>query len=304
MESPPVLSTFELRIIIGVIGVIVMALIVFFGSPRKKKANNGRRTALRLDDELPDGRFEPSMGDADQNYDEDTDTGSAQGEFNIDEGADEVPIERFGSAHGDDDTPSTRSDLARADPDLPHRSVLPSVPSRPSRPDAEAESVSRPSVRSNVGIRPAGPIDRIVTLYVSARSGETFNGSDLIVAAEKAGLEFGDMNIFHRMAPGKLDKGPVFSMATMTKPGNFDMKHIAQLETPGITLFMTLPGPMAALDAWDTMLPTAQRIAELLDGVVLDEQRHILGRQRIAHLRDELRAWDRAQDRQRIKPSW
>ena len=76
------------------------------------------------------------------------------------------------------------------------------------------------------------------------------------------------------------------------------------LITTALVLFMTLPGPMAALDAWDTMLPTAQRIAELLDGVVLDEQRHILGRQRIAHLRDELRAWDRAQDRQRIKPSW
>lgn len=300
--QPPVLSPNELRIIIGVIGLIVMALIVFFGNPRKKKGNTGRRTALRLDDELPDGRFEPSMGDADQDYGDDVDAEPSQGEFNIDDEDDEVPIERFGSAHGDDDLPPLRSDLTRADPELPRRSVSPSVPSRPSRHDAEP--VSRPSVRSNVGIRPAGPIDRIVTLYVSARSGETFNGSDLVVAAEKAGLEFGDMNIFHRMAPGKFDKGPVFSMATMTKPGNFDMKQIAQLETPGITLFMTLPGPMAALDAWDTMLPTAQRIAELLDGVVLDEQRHILGRQRIAHLRDELRAWDRAQDRQRIKPSW
>jgi cell division protein ZipA len=39
------------------------------------------------------------------------------------------------------------------------------------------------------------------------------------------------------------------------------------------------------------MLPTAQRMAELLDGVVLDESRNALGRQRIAHIRDELRAW-------------
>jgi cell division protein ZipA len=41
------------------------------------------------------------------------------------------------------------------------------------------------------------------------------------------------------------------------------------------------------------MLPTAQRMAELLDGVLLDESRNALGRQRIQHLRDELRAWDR-----------
>ena len=46
----------------------------------------------------------------------------------------------------------------------------------------------------------------------------------------------------------------------------------------------------------DTMLPTAQRMAELLDGVVLDEERNALGRQRIAHIRDELRAYDRQRE--------
>ncbi|KAG1222716.1 hypothetical protein G6F68_020564 [Rhizopus microsporus] len=34
-------------------------------------------------------------------------------------------------------------------------------------------------------------------------------------------------------------------------------------------------------------------MAELLDGVVLDDSRNALGRQRIAHIRDELRAYDR-----------
>ncbi|MFZ2237278.1 MAG: cell division protein ZipA [Dokdonella sp.] len=290
METPPVLSTFELRVIIGVIGLIVMALIFFLGSPRKKKAvTTGRRTMLRLDDELPNGRFEPSLGDPDAE--------PAQSGFDIDDD-DDLPVERFGSAQGDDDLPEMHVD------EPPRRASSPSVPSRPSRHEPAPVPVARASTRSTLGVRPTGAIDRIVTLYVSARAGETFNGSDLVVAAEKAGLQFGDMNIFHRMAPGKFEKGPVFSMATMTKPGNFDMKQIAQLATPGITLFMTLPGPMSALDAWDTMLPTAQRIAELLDGVVLDEQRHILGRQRIAHLRDELRGWDRGQERQQIKPSW
>ena len=44
------------------------------------------------------------------------------------------------------------------------------------------------------------------------------------------------------------------------------------------------------------MEPTAQRMAELLDGVVLDEERNALGRQRIAHIRDELRAYDRQRE--------
>lgn len=151
------------------------------------------------------------------------------------------------------------------------------------------------------GARPAQPIERIVTLFVAARDGETIPGADLVVAAEKAGLTFGDMGIFHRLISGKLDAGPLFSMANMIKPGSFDMRGIDELRTPGVSFFMTLPGPLPALDAWEAMLPTAQRLAELLDANVLDEERNALGRQRIAHLRDELRAWDRKQERNQIR---
>ena len=165
------------------------------------------------------------------------------------------------------------------------------------RPRAGQADPQRPAP----GVRPNQAIDRIVTLFVAARSGETFSGANLIVAAEKAGLTFGDMGIFHRLMPGKPQVGPVFSMANMIKPGNFDMRHIDELRTPGVSFFLTLPGPLPALDAWDAMLPTAQRLAELLDGSVLDEERNTLGRQGVAHIRDELRAYDRKQDRTQIR---
>ncbi len=160
----------------------------------------------------------------------------------------------------------------------------------------------QPAVRSTVGTRSDRTIERIVTLFVAARVGETLAGSDVVVAAEKAGLQFGDMGIFHRLVIGKVVDGPVFSMANMVKPGNFDMSRLDETRTPGVTLFMTLPGPLPALDAWEMLLPTAQRLAELLDAQVLDEGRNALGRQRIAHLRDELRAWDREQERNQIRP--
>jgi cell division protein ZipA len=88
----------------------------------------------------------------------------------------------------------------------------------------------------------------------------------------------------------------VFSVANIMKPGSFDMVEIQSLQTPAIAFFLTLPAPVSALEAWDMMLPTAQRMAELLDGVVLDEERNALGRQRIAHIRDELRAYDRQRE--------
>lgn len=58
------------------------------------------------------------------------------------------------------------------------------------------------------------------------------------------------------------------------KPGSFDMANIRAMETPAIAFFLTLPAPLTALDAWEKMLPTVQRMAELLDGLVLDDSRN------------------------------
>ncbi len=146
--------------------------------------------------------------------------------------------------------------------------------------------------------------DKIVSLHVAAREGAMIRGCDLVVAAEKAGLRFGAMSIFHRMVDGRPEQGAIFSVANMVKPGTFDLSALEQLATPGLSFFMTLPGPLSGLDAWDTMLPTAQRMAELLDAIVLDEQRNALGRQRIAHIREDLRRYDRKREGEVVGARW
>ncbi|MFN9965845.1 MAG: cell division protein ZipA, partial [Lysobacteraceae bacterium] len=155
--------------------------------------------------------------------------------------------------------------------------------------------------RSTLGARPEAAFDRIVTLYLAARAGESLHGPDIVVACEKAGLAFGHMDIFHRLDDQHPERGPIFSLANLVKPGSFDMARLGEIRTPGVSLFMTLPGPLPALDAWETLLPAAQRMAELLDAVLLDEERNALGRQRIAHLREEMRNYDRKRDAQNIR---
>ncbi|MBK8284377.1 MAG: cell division protein ZipA [Ahniella sp.] len=167
----------------------------------------------------------------------------------------------------------------------------------------EPELVPLPP-ESQVGARTQERIDRIVTLFVCAEEGEFMRGSDIVVAAEKTGLTYGHLGIFHSLIPGKPELGPIFSVASMVKPGHFEMRKIQELRTPGLTLFMALPGPMRALDAWDSMFPIANRLGELLGAQVLDEHRNALGRQRVQHLRDELRAYDREQDKNVIKRPW
>jgi len=170
--------------------------------------------------------------------------------------------------------------------------------------DYSGERVSQPElglpggtpvagVESDLGKRPSQDFDKIVSLYVAAKAGQLLRGEDIVVAAEKTGLTYGHMNVFHRLIEGHPERGPVFSMANILQPGSFDMTHIRDMETPAIAFFLTLPAPMTALEAWEKMLPNVERMAELLGGVVLDDSRNTLGRQRIQHIREELRAYDR-----------
>src|SRR5690606_14020775 len=149
-------------------------------------------------------------------------------------------------------------------------------------------SAGAASPNSERGRRVRGDSGKIVSLYVAARAGQVLRGPDVVVAAEKAGLTYGHMNVVHRLVESHPERGPIFSVANIRTPGSFEMASIQSLETPAIAFFLTLPAPVSALDAWDAMLPAAQRMAELLDGVLLDESRNALGRQRIAGLRDEL----------------
>ena len=166
--------------------------------------------------------------------------------------------------------------------------------------DYSSDAVSQPelglpgaTLESDLGKRPNQDFDKIISLYVAARAGHTLRGEDIVVAAEKTGLTFGHMNVFHRLVENHPERGPIFSMANILQPGSFDMANIRELETPAIAFFLTLPAPLTALDAWEKLLPNVQRMAELLDGVVLDDGRNALGRQRIMHIREELRAYDR-----------
>jgi len=143
------------------------------------------------------------------------------------------------------------------------------------------------------GERTSSEFDRIVTLFLVAREGGSIGGPDLMVAAEKAGLVFGDKCVYHRLIDGKPDQSPVFSMANLTEPGSFEISAMDRMTTPGVCFFMTLPGPLSALESLDTLLPAAERMAELLDAQLLDEERNALGRQRILSLRDEMRQYDR-----------
>lgn len=279
----------QLRIILLVLGLIFIGAVYWFGRPQKP--GQGRRLSERGGERVgSEARAEPAFGsDAHDSLDK-----VIQAEL--------ARLER--TLAGDEVDASPESGATRQPPRAASRTTTESM--QQGRADAESTDEDQEEEplheASRVGARPTPEFDKVVSLIVAARAGTLLHGGDILVAAEKAGLVFGDMQIFHRMPEGRPEAGPIFSVANVVKPGNFDLRQPDRTQTPGVTFFMTLPGPLPALDAWETMLPAAQRFAELLDAVVLDDERNALGRQRVQFLRDELRAYDRERERQSKRP--
>lgn len=131
---------------------------------------------------------------------------------------------------------------------------------------------------------------KIVAVRVAARASTRFRAEDVIRLLHEEGLEFGKFEIFHRTAGGT-NAEPVFSVASMVEPGTFDLHAKDSSQLPGVTLFLVLPGPRDGVAALDDMLATARRLAEQLNGEVLDQSGSTLSRQRASNLRDEIIAF-------------
>ncbi len=159
----------------------------------------------------------------------------------------------------------------------------------------DSSSRIEPQLESGLDIKtkkPEVPLpDRIVTLFLQARDNHIITGVELLDASLKSGLVFGDHDIFHRIH--EEDVEPVFSMANLTKPGSFDKSAWNTMEIKGVTMFLTLPGPRNALDAWDSMLATSRRLAELLHADLMDDAHEVFTRQRSLQIKEELREYER-----------
>lgn len=131
--------------------------------------------------------------------------------------------------------------------------------------------------------------ERIESVFVVAAGGERLVGSRLQALFARHGLQHGEMGIFHlHDAEGHIQ----FSVANLVEPGTFDPATMDTLSTPGVALFLRLPGPPSAEIALDRMIRIARSMADELDARVLDQQQSTLTRQTEQHLRDQMRAWD------------
>ncbi len=119
---------------------------------------------------------------------------------------------------------------------------------------------------------PALRTDDLITLYLLAKD-EQLSGDMINSAAYANGLTFGEMNIFHRLDD---HHQPVYSLANMMEPGNFDSEAIHTLKTRGLVMFIQLAQLENSSEGLHDMLRCAYRMAEMIGARLCNNQRQTL----------------------------
>lgn len=133
-----------------------------------------------------------------------------------------------------------------------------------------------------------------ISLCVHARNGGVLMGRQLFTALENHGLIFGENSVYHCHLDRAGTQPVIFSVTNLVAPGNFPDINDAHFETPGIGFFLMLPCPGRADDNFNTMLQTAQRIADDLNADVLDHERNMITPYRITAYRDKAKLYANA----------
>jgi cell division protein ZipA len=129
--------------------------------------------------------------------------------------------------------------------------------------------------------------EKIVAIRLLSRERQGFPAERLVLALRGSGLRHGQFGIFHAHPDGSPEK-TVFSVASLTEPGSFDLSKLKTGRYPGISLFLSLPGPIDGVAAFDQMMETARDLAHELEGDLSDEQGSTLSVQRERYLREEI----------------
>jgi cell division protein ZipA len=112
--------------------------------------------------------------------------------------------------------------------------------------------------------------------------GEKFSGRAVRMALSAEGFVLGKFSIFHKPAP---DGRALLSIASLNKPGTFDLHSIDLQRYGGLNLFTVLPGPVPGPAAVDELLVCAQVLSQRLRGTLQDETGQPLSPARTAVMR-------------------
>lgn len=274
----------QLQWLLAGIGVVVVALVYLWGiRARLREEIRKRRRRSSLANEPKLGETSPHLPDEAGEVHQFGELGRVTPDHHLaDKILVDVEIRPLNRGADPGCAPSVgKSPLEIDKPSSGRKTVDPSVEAAP--PPLEPVDETRPEpVKS-----PASKVT--VALTVMAPRHQLFKGPDIRAAAEEAGFQLGATGLFERYPTGETAADtPVFSLAHLRRPGSFEPQALAELTTPGLLLFMSLPGPLEAMKALDLLVLAVDQLARKLGGVICDEHRHKMTNQGLLNLRDKV----------------
>jgi cell division protein ZipA len=276
-----------LRWILAGVGAVILALIYLWGirARIKEQLRERRRRAARLAEIAP--VLEPDQTESESK-------------------ATELEFGHFGKVSPNhhladkilvdvEITPVKRAEtkpIGKAEP-LPKIQEEPESQPEPSRPGSPEEITKKLHEEQEHEPETAEQPQMTVLLTVVAPQGQLFRGSRIVEVAQALDMRLSTAGVFECFSPNKPQTRPVFSVAHLREPGTFDLTTLGNLLTPGLLLFMQLPGPLEAMGAVDFMTTMARRLAQELDGTVCDERRNKMTAQSMSHLRSQVAEYER-----------
>lgn len=177
----------------------------------------------------------------------------------------------------------------------PQNSLFTEGNAAPQAPAGVLPTRKAPSIGIPVAPAPVVPApvvkaeEKIIALLIAEREGTSIFGPKLHASLQQQNLQYGERQIYHRMEQGMI----VFSVASLLKPGALDPMQAANFSTPGLSVFMVLPGPIKPVAAFSNMVSAARALASSLNADVYDSKRQLFDAENEKAQRAEVEAWAR-----------
>lgn len=126
--------------------------------------------------------------------------------------------------------------------------------------------------------------DEWIVLKVVALEEKPYQGYEMIQTLLSEGLRFGRMNIFHRHEQNNGKGEVLFSLASIAKPGTFDLNNIGALKCLGFTLFFSITRVENPKNVLNLMVETARNIVEELGGKLYTHTHQLLTNEQLQRL--------------------
>ncbi len=143
------------------------------------------------------------------------------------------------------------------------------------------------SHRESTQVKPLAPI----VFHIMAEKGQYFRGYELLQAILSVHMRYGQHHIFHRYQQKTGEGLILFSLASVLKPGLFDLSKMGAFSTPGLSLFFSVMKVDDPIAVYELMLQTVGELVEDLGGCVLDEQHQLLTPATVMYQRRLLREY-------------